>query len=486
MASSTIKKTKREPHKFLVGGQWRDSQETLEIRNPYNGEIVGTTYRPSEEDIEDAVKASVKALEATRSLHTYKRSEFLSTIQRGIIQRKEELSRSITLEVGKPISDSRVEVERAIEVFRLASEETRRIGGEIIPLDLVEGAKGRLAITRRFPIGPILGITPFNFPLNLVCHKLAPALAAGNTIIIKPASAAPLTALLLAEIVTASGLPEGALSILPCSSNLAEKMVKDDRLKMLTFTGSTSVGWHLKGIAGKKKVTLEMGGNAGTIIDKDSDIEYAARRCTYGGYVYSGQSCISLQRIYVHEEVYEPFLSMLTAHVKGLKMGNPLEEDTRIGPLIAPEAGKRLEAWIKEAVSQGAKALVGGRLQGNFLEPTILVDTSPEMRVNCEEAFGPLVTVSRFSSFEKALEEINRSRYGLQTSVFAQDINKVFLAYRTLEVGSVIINDVPTFRADHMPYGGVKDSGMSREGIKYAIEEMTEPRLLVLNLRESL
>ncbi|MFQ5863148.1 MAG: aldehyde dehydrogenase family protein [Candidatus Brocadiales bacterium] len=471
-------------HKFLVAGEWRDTAEILEVRSPYDGQVVGTTYRPTEGDVEDAVSAATEAFRETSSLPTYRRSKILCNIRNGIAKYSEKFARTITLEAGKPIKDSRREVERAIHLMELATEEAKRMGGELLPLDLLESAKGRVAITRRFPVGPILGIAPFNFPLNLTCHKLAPAIAVGNTIIIKPASATPLTALLLAEVVKESGLPQGAFSVLPCTSIMAERMVADDRLKMLTFTGSSQVGWKLKALAGKKKVLLELGGNAGAIIDKDADIELAAQRSAYGAFVYSGQTCISLQRLYVHEEVYEPFLNRLTGHARGLKMGNPLEESTSIGPLITPDAGRRVEGWLKESVSQGAKVLVGGSLRGNnIVEPAIVVDTRPDMRINCEEVFGPLVTITRFSSFERAVDEINQSRFGLQAGIFTNDINKIFLAYRSLEVGGVIINDVPTFRADHMPYGGVKDSGMGREGIRYAIEEMTEPRVLVLNLR---
>ncbi|MCB7128994.1 MAG: aldehyde dehydrogenase family protein, partial [Candidatus Brocadiales bacterium] len=326
-------------------------------------------------------------------------------------------------------------------------------------------------------------ITPFNFPINLVCHKLAPAIAGGNTIIIKPTSTTPLTALLLAEVVMESGLPDGALSVLPCDSTMAEKMVKDDRFKLLTFTGSSGVGWRLKALSGKKKVVLELGGNAGAIVDADADLELAAGRSAYGAFVYSGQTCISVQRLYVHDKVYEEFLDLLTGHVKDLKMGDPMEEDVSIGPLITPGAAKRVDEWLKEAVSQGAKVLTGGRLRGNnIIEPAVVVDTSPDMKINCEEVFGPVVTVTRFSSFEQAVGQVNQSRFGLQAGVFTSDVNNIFLAYKTLEVGGIIVNDVPTFRADNMPYGGVKDSGMGREGVKYAIEEMTEPRLLVLNL----
>jgi len=470
-------------HKFLVAGEWRDSKETLEVRSPYDGRLVGTTFRPTEGDVEDAVNAAVNAAGEIGSLPTYKRSEILRNIQNGIVRRREEFAETITLEAGKPIKDSRREVERAAHLMGLAAEEVKRTGGELFPLDLLESAKGYVALTGRFPLGPILGITPFNFPINLVCHKLAPAIAGGNAIIIKPTSATPLTALLLAGVVREAGLPAGALSVLPCDTAVAEKMVKDDRLKMLTFTGSAQVGWRLKAMAGKKKVVLELGGNAGAIVDKDADLELAARRSAYGAFVYSGQTCISLQRIYVHKGIYTPFLSKLMEGVKALKMGDPMQEETRIGPLVSQGAVERLDGWVREALSLGASALVGGKpVSDRFFEPTILVDVSPEMKVCCEEVFGPLVTVSPFDSFEQALEEVNRSRYGLQAGVFTRDLQRAFLAYKTLEVGSVIINDVPTFRADHMPYGGVKDSGLGREGIKYAIEEMTEPRLLVLNL----
>ncbi len=470
-------------HKFLVAGEWRDSKEPLEVISPYDGGLVGITYRPTEGDIEDATVAAAAAVKETGSLPTYRRSEILRNIGDGIARRSEEFARTITLEAGKPIKVSRAEVERAVHIMGLAAEEARRVGGELLPLDLLESARGRVAITRRFPVGPILGITPFNFPINLVCHKLAPAIAGGNTIIIKPTSTTPLTALLLAEVVMESGLPDGALSVLPCDSTMAEKMVKDDRFKLLTFTGSSGVGWRLKALSGKKKVVLELGGNAGAIVDADADLELAAGRSAYGAFVYSGQTCISVQRLYVHDKVYEEFLDLLTGHVKDLKMGDPMEEDVSIGPLITPDAAKRVDEWLKEAVSQGAKVLTGGRLRGNnIIEPAVVVDTSPDMKINCEEVFGPVVTVTRFSSFEQAVGQVNQSRFGLQAGVFTSDVNNIFLAYKTLEVGGIIVNDVPTFRADNMPYGGVKDSGMGREGVKYAIEEMTEPRLLVLNL----
>ncbi|HHT9126340.1 MAG TPA: aldehyde dehydrogenase family protein [Candidatus Brocadiia bacterium] len=471
-----------QTYKYLAGGKWQESSDVLEVINPFNDEVAGITYRAKGSDIEKSIQASVKAFDETRRLPSYKRAEILSNIRNGLVEGSEGLARMIALEAGKPITDSRREVNRAIGVFQIASEEAKRIGGEFIPLDLFEASKGRVGINKRFPLGPILGITPFNFPLNLACHKIAPAIAAGNTIVIKPASKTPITALLLAEIVSQSGLPEGAFSVLPCSSDVAERMVKDDRFRMLTFTGSSAVGWRLKNIAGKKRVTLELGGNAGTIIDEDADLELATKRCVYGGFTFSGQTCISLQRIYVHEKIYKRFLSDFVAQVTELKIGNPLDETTSIGPMFNINAAERAGSWIKDAVKGGAKALTGGKRKGKIVEPTVLIDTNPDMKVNCEEVFAPVVTVTKFTSFEDALTQLNNTRYGLQASIFCNDIKKVFMAYNTIDVGGLIINDVPTYRMDHMPYGGTKESGMGREGIKYAIEEMTEPKLLVLNL----
>lgn len=469
-------------YKYLAGGKWLESSDVLEVINPFNDEVVGITYRVKESDIEGSIQAAVEAFGKTKGLPSYKRAEILSNIRNGLVERKEELARMIALEAGKPITDARREVDRAISVFQIASEEAKRIVGEFIPLDLLSTSEGRTGINKRFPLGPILGITPFNFPLNLACHKIAPAIAAGNTIVIKPASKTPITALLLAEIVFQSGIPEGAFSVLPCSSDVAEQTVKDDRFKMLTFTGSSAVGWRLKNIAGKKRVTLELGGNAGTIIDRDADLKFAIKRCAFGAFGFSGQTCISLQRIYVHEEIHNAFLSDFVSHVKGIKMGDPLDETINMGPMIDINVAKRAEEWIKDAIKGGAKALTGGKRKEKMVEPTILIDTHPDMKVNCEEVFAPIVTVTEFTSFEDALVQLNNSRYGLQASIFCNDIKKVFMAYNTVDVGGLIINDVPTYRMDHMPYGGTKESGMGREGIKYAIEEMTEPKLLVLNL----
>lgn len=352
-------------------------------------------------------------------------------------------------------------------------------------MDLSPGMDGSLGIARRFPIGPVLGITPFNFPLNLVAHKVAPCLASGNPIVLKPAPQTPLTALMLGEIVLEAGLPPGALSVLPCDNSVAEQMVMDPRFKVLSFTGSAAVGWMLKAKSGKKRVLLELGGNGGVIVEPDADLDLAAQRCAVGGYVYSGQTCISVQRVFVHDHVYDRFVKQFLARVGTLQSGDPSDEATVIGPLINEAAARRVEDWIGEAVAQGAKLLAGGKRSGSLVEATVLADVTPEMKVSRCEVFGPVVTVTRYKQFEEALGVLNDSEFGLQAGVFTRDVERVFRAYRDLEVGTVLINEIPTFRADHMPYGGVKDSGLGREGVRYAIEEMTELKLLVLNLKES-
>jgi acyl-CoA reductase-like NAD-dependent aldehyde dehydrogenase len=373
-------------------------------------------------------------------------------------------------------------VGRAISTFTIASEEAKRIPGEVVPLDITPGTDHHFGLAQRFPIGPILGITPFNFPLNLVAHKVAPALAVGNPIVLKPAPQTPLTSLLLGEVISKLGLPDGMVSIVPCTNAVAERMVMDDRFAMVSFTGSAAVGWKLKAKAGRKRVVLELGGNAGVIVEPDADLDYAAERCAVGGYGYSGQTCISVQRIYVHESAYQAFLERLLKRVGAFKVGNPADETTMIGPLIDEGAAKRLESWIQEAVSGGAKVRIGGKRLGSLLEATVLTDVKPEMKVNYEEAFGPLVNVTPYAKFEEAIAALNDSPYGLQAGVFTRDIKKAFQAYNEIEAGAVLINEIPTFRADQMPYGGVKNSGLGREGLRYAIEEMTERKLLVLNL----
>jgi acyl-CoA reductase-like NAD-dependent aldehyde dehydrogenase len=400
-----------------------------------------------------------------------------------VAARREEFARTIVQEAGKPIKAARTEVDRAIFIFNVAAEETTRIYGEYLPLDWQEFTAGRWGIVKRFPIGPIAAITPFNFPLHLVAHKVAPAMAAGCPIVLKPAPQTPLTSLLLAECVQQAGWPDGGLNVLPLSNEDASLLVTDERIKLISFTGSVPVGWEIKRRAGKKKVALELGGNAGCIVHSDADVEYAADRCVTGGFTYAGQTCISVQRILVQQSVYGKFIDLFVDGVKQLKSGDPMEESTDVGPLIRESDAVRVGSWIDEAVRAGARLLCGGGRRGSIIEPAELTGTKAEMKVNCQEIFGPVVTVEPYQTFDEALRRINNSNYGLQAGVFTRDVKLLFQAYEELEVGALIAGDIPSFRIDQMPYGGVKDSGVGREGLRYAIEEMTEPKLLVMNLR---
>jgi glyceraldehyde-3-phosphate dehydrogenase (NADP+) len=469
-------------YEILIGGRWVTTGNKLKVINPYDGSVVGSTYHSGPEELEDALRSSQAAFATLKSMPSYQRSGVIGKVIEGLTRRAGELSEIITMEAGKPITDSRGEVSRAVNTFQIALEEAKRLTGEVIPLDIMAGSEKRVGIVRRFPLGPVVGITPFNFPINLVAHKVAPAMASGNPIIIKPASKTPLSALILGQIVTQAGWPPGGLNVCPCPAESAEKLISDERVKKLTFTGSAPVGWMLKARAGTKKVTLELGGNAGVIIHDDADIGFAAKRCTVGAFSYAGQICISVQRIYVKRNVFGVFKDRYIENVGNLKMGDPLDESTQVGPMIDEDAPKRTEEWVKGAVEEGARVLTGGKRRGNFFEPTVLTGTKPEMKVCGEEVFAPVVTLEPYDTFEDALKEVNRSRFGLQAGLFTRDLNRVFQAYEELEVGGLIVNDIPTYRVDNMPYGGVKMSGFGREGIRYAIEEMTEPKLLALNL----
>jgi acyl-CoA reductase-like NAD-dependent aldehyde dehydrogenase len=471
------------PRPFLIGGQWRQGDTTAPVHEPFTGKVLAEVFQASETDAEAAIQSTANAAKAMGALPAHSRYHLLQRIAGSLYDRREEFARLMTAEAGKPIADARREVTRAVQTFTIAAEEAKRIGGEVIPLDWTPGTDSHVGILRRFPLGPILGITPFNFPLNLVAHKVAPALAAGNPILIKPAPQTPLTALLLGEVALEAGLAPGGLNVLPCANDVAERLVVDPRFKLLSFTGSAPVGWRLKEKSGKKKVVLELGGNAGVIIEPDADLDYAAQRCATGGFGFAGQTCISVQRILVHHSIADLFTTKLLLQVARLRGGDPSDEGTVVGPLIDQKAADRVEQWIAEAVSQGARVLLGGKRMGSVVEATVLSNVTPTMKVPCEEVFGPVVTVTPYRRFEEAIELLNGSEYGLQAGVFTQDVNKVFHAFRHLEVGAVLANEIPTFRADHMPYGGVKDSGLGREGLRDAIEEMTEPRFLVLNLR---
>jgi len=468
---------------FYLAGKWTEGEHHVEIRAPYDDSLVARVSMGERKHAEEAIAAAVRAFEVTRKLSSYDRQQALLTMRKLLEERKEEFARTVSREVGKPMKTARGEVERALFVLDIAAEETTRINGEVLPLDLLESTRGRWGMVRRFPVGPLTAITPFNFPINLVVHKVASAMAAGCPVVVKPAPQAPVSSILPAELVEKSGWPAEGVSILPLANEDAALLVEDDRMKMLSFTGSDAVGWELKRRAGKKRVTLELGGNATCIIHSDADLEYAAARCVLGGFAYAGQSCISVQRILVQRSVYGKFLEYLVPGVQALKVGDPSDDATDVGPMIREADAKRAESWIQEAAAAGAEILCGGHRKGAVLEPTVLTHTQPTQRVNCAEAFAPLVTVEPYDEFDEALRRVNDSPYGLQSGVFTRDVQRIFQAYETLEVGGVIIGEVPTFRIDHMPYGGVKNSGMGREGLRYAIEEMTERKLLVMNLR---
>jgi len=469
--------------KLLIGNEWVDAKDTITVRSPYSGEVVGEVAKAGPEEMERAIQACVRGFEETRKLSSVRRSEILQKVAAGLARRREELARTITLENAKPLKLSRVEVDRATATFTIAAEEAKRIGGELLPLDLNAQSEGRLGITRRFPLGPVFAITPFNFPLNLVAHKVAPAMAAGNSLVLKPASATPLTALFLAELLLEAGMVPGTVNVTPCGADLADRLVADERFKLITFTGSPAVGWDLKRKSGKKRVLLELGGNAAVVVHEDADLDLAVERAVQGAFAFSGQVCISVQRVYLHEKIADTFTHKFLERTRKLVVGDPLDEKTDLGPMIDESALRKTQEWVDEAVKGGARLLSGGRRDGRFFAPTVLEGVQPGMKVHGSEAFAPLVNFYRYRDFAEALRAVNDSAYGLQAGVFTRDVGRVFNAFETLEVGGVIVNDAPTFRVDHMPYGGEKDSGQGREGVRYAIEEMTELRLLALNLK---
>ncbi len=470
-----------KPHPIYLAGRWVDSPDPLEVTNPADPSTpAGSTFHATEAQYEEAVEAAVAAFEVTRKLPAYERGRILREISGGIKARREELGRLIALEAGKPIRDALTEVDRAVLTFRLGAEEAERMVGEVIPLDLMASSKDRVGITRRFPIGPIAGISPFNFPLNLAAHKVAPAIASGNPIVLKPPSKDPLTMLTVAEIIEAAGPPQGAVSILPMTRELGDRMVSDDRFKLLSFTGSPSVGWRMKERAGKKRVVLELGGNAGVIIDRSADLDWAVKRTLVGAFAYAGQVCISVQRMFVHEAVWDAFLAKFLDGVKAIKLGDPLDPTTDVGPMVDAHAAERTQRWVDEAIAMGGRALAGGTADGTFFAPTVLVDVPLAAQVCSNEAFAPLVVAFKFHDLDEAIAGVNDSMFGLQTGVFTNDLAGAWRSFSELEVGGVIINDIPTYRIDHMPYGGVKDSGQGREGLRWSMEDMTELRIMVL------
>ncbi len=467
---------------LLCGKEWNDG-DAFEVRSPWDQGLVGRVTLATRADARQAVHHAVASLRRTRALPRWKRREILEDVAAALIEQKERFAQLILTEAGKPIRMARAEVDRAVMTFKTAAEEVSRTGGESLPLDLTEGNEGRWGLVQRFPVGPVLAITPFNFPLNLVAHKVAPAMAAGCPVIVKPAPQTPFTALALGEVILKAGWPEEALAVLPLgNTDTAWLAEKEDRVKLISFTGSARVGWELKAHSGRKRVLLELGGNAALIVHGDwHNLDSAAERTGHAAFGFAGQSCIGLQRVFVERSIFQTFLWKVVDQANKLALGDPADEKTDVGPMIRPAEADRVEAWVKEAIEGGAKLLAGGERRGPVLTPAVLTGTKTGMKVRDEEAFGPVVAIEPYEDFEEALAEANRSKYGLQAGLLTRDANRILTAYRELEVGALIVGDTPSWRLDPMPFGGVKDSGLGREGIRYAMDEMTEPRMLVMS-----
>jgi len=470
---------------IYVGGSFQKTSEILQVANPYTGRAFAETYLAGENELEAAIDRAQSVENTMKSLSSFRRYEILFHVSKELILKKDYLAGVLAQEAGKPMVYAAAEIDRSAQTFLIAAEESKRLPKEYISLDWSSAGVNREGMVKYFPLGLVAGISPFNFPMNLAAHKIAPAIAAGCPIILKPASATPLSTLELARIVDETPLPKGALSIIPMNRTTGEKLVTDERFKLLTFTGSPKVGWQMKREAGKKKVVLELGGNAGVIVTRSADIDFAVKRCLIGGFAYSGQVCIHAQRIFVEKPVFDDFTEKFVEGAKTLKSGDPLHPETQISVMIDEPNARRVESWVTEAVQRGAAILCGGNRKGPFFEPTVLTNTEASMKVNCLEIFGPVVTVEPYTDFEEAIRLVNDTPFGLQAGVFTNRMNDINMAFDRLEVGGVIINDVPTFRVDHMPYGGIKDSGLGREGVKYAICDMMEPKILVTDNRQS-
>jgi acyl-CoA reductase-like NAD-dependent aldehyde dehydrogenase len=468
---------------LYLANEAKQFNTNLAVTDKFTGKVVTRVALADAATIDAAIAAAAAAAEPMARMAAYERQDVLAHCVKRFQERQDELAYALCVEAGKPIRDSRGEVSRLIDTFRIAAEESVRITGEIQPLDISARNRGYQGMWKRVPIGPCSFISPFNFPLNLAAHKIAPAVAVGCPFVMKPASRTPLGAIIIGEVLAETKLPKGAFSILPASRNGADLFTTDDRLKLLSFTGSPDVGWDLKARAGKKKVVLELGGNAAVIIDADADLDDAVARVVFGAFYQSGQSCISVQRIIVHESVYDEFRDRLVAKTKTLVAGNPQDENTFIGPMIDVKEASRLDTWVQEAVAEGGKLLCGGKRDGAMLEATLLEGIDRNTKLYREEAFGPVAGLSKFSDFDNALDEVNDSKFGLQVGIFTRDLYKMLKAWDRLAVGGVVIGDVPSYRVDNMPYGGVKDSGLGREGIRFAIEDMTEIRNLVIRRR---
>lgn len=467
---------------LYITGQWVEAKEYTPLHSPYSNKIIAEIPLATEADVDQAIEAAYNAREIMAKMPAYQRAKILRNLVTLLEERADEAAKLISLESAKPYTTAQGEVARTIETYRFAAEEAKRIHGETISLDAAPGGENRLAYTVREPIGVIGAITPFNFPMNLVAHKVGPAIASGNTIVLKPASQTPLSAFFIAELLEEAGLPAGALNVISGSGRLiGDKIVTDDRISMITFTGSPGVGIGLRQKAGLKRVTLELGSNSAVIIDKNVDVDKIISRCVTGAFSSQGQVCISLQRAYVHEDLYDDFVEKFVAETKRLKIGDPLDPQTDLSALITFGDVERCLNWIEEAEKSGAKIVTGGKREGNILYPTVILDADSKLNVSCQEVFAPIIVINKVASIEEAIKQVNDSRYGLQAGIYTNDVHTALDAAETLHVGGVMINDIPTFRVDNMPYGGVKESGIGREGLKYAVEEMTEMKLVIWN-----
>lgn len=464
---------------IYVAGEFVVTDNKLEVIDPWSGKVFATTYKGGRNELERAITKAQEVKEQMRTLPAYKRYEILLQISNAIKADRERLASILCRESAKPFRYAVGEIDRASQTFLVAAEESKRLPKEYIGLDWTPAGEGKEGLVKYFPIGLIAGISPFNFPLNLPVHKIAPAIASGCPIILKPASATPLSTLELAQIIDKTDLPRGAVSIIPADRETGNQLVTDERFSLLSFTGSPVVGWKMKKDAGKKKVVLELGGNAAVIVAPSADISFAVKKSLVGAFAYSGQVCIHAQRFYVHEQIFKVFLERIVEGTITLKHGDPQDPATEVSSMIDNENADRVEQWLHEAVEQGAKVLLGGRKRGSFFEPTIVTNTNNKMKVVCEEIFGPVITIEMYSDFKEAVKMVNDTTFGLQAGVFTNNVKEIDYAFEHLDVGGVIINDVPTFRADHMPYGGIKDSGLGREGVKYAIMDMMEAKILV-------
>lgn len=478
MKTQGIERRKR----LFIHGEWREATNHVELTSPYSGEIIAEIPAATEAEVDDAIESAYQAREGMASMPAHQRASILEKLAQLLEERADEAAEIIALEASKPITTVKGEVARTIQTYKFAAEEAKRIHGETIPLDAAPGGERRIAYTTREPIGVIGAITPFNFPMNLVAHKVGPAIASGNTIVLKPASQTPLSSLFLAELLQEAGMPAGALNVVTGGGRtVGDKLVTDPRISMITFTGSPAVGIGIRNKAGLKRVTLELGSNAAVIIDQGVNIDKLVSRCVMGAFANQGQVCISLQRVYAHKDVYDLFVEKFIEATQNLKIGSPLDPQTDISALISPNDVQRSLDWIDEAKLAGAKVATGGHAEGNILHPTVILDADTSLKVSCQEVFAPIVLINKVESVDEAIQFVNDSRYGLQAGIYTDNVHTALDAAEKLHVGGVMINDIPTFRVDHMPYGGVKESGTGREGIKYAVEEMTEMKLIIFN-----